>query len=119
MPRIVRGAEAAGSAGAGERHLIEIQFAEQHCAGCFEPASYFCIFGGNTIVEDSCGCSRTNARGVDIVLEGERNPVNWTEPSARLEAAVGFAGLIECRVRLSSNEGVQLRIELVDVGETE
>ena len=76
IPGIVNGAETAGGPGAGESHFIQVQFAEQDDSGSLQSPGYFRIFGWDAVLKNlsSRGCSQ--AGGVDIVFERDRDAVD-------------------------------------------
>ena len=89
----MRWAEAAGSAGAFERHFIQVQLAEEHGAGCFESPRDFRIFGRHAILENARCRSGFDSRGIDVVFESDRNAVQPAGDAPRLALAVAFPRL--------------------------
>ena len=99
IPGIVGGAEAAGGAGAGECHLIQVQLAEEDDARGLQAPGDLCVFGGDSILEDLRGRRGEDARGVDVVLEGDGNAVQAAGDAPGLALTIALAGLRQRGVR--------------------
>jgi hypothetical protein len=93
---------------------VEICLAEQNRAGALQSADYFGIFGGNAILEQLTRSSGADAGSVDVVLQRDRDAMEWAARATVLELSFELARLGEGCLRGHGYEGVELWIELLD-----
>src|SRR5207247_8573898 len=74
-PRIPARTVVARRRRSSHRELVEVRFADEDRTRAGEPPRDFGILGRHAIVEYGACSRRADARGVDIVLEGNRDPV--------------------------------------------
>src|SRR5215467_2292810 len=111
--------EAAGGAGAFEGHLIQVQLAEEDYTGAFETAGDLGICSRHSVFEDACRSRSLDASGVDVVLECDGHAVEGPFGAPGFPFAVGFPRLLDRRLLIFRDKGVQWRVELGDAGITE
>src|SRR4029077_19899510 len=112
-------AEANGGAGAFEGHFIEVQLAEEDYTCAFETAGDLGIFSGHAVFEDACRGGSLDAGGVDVALEGDGHAGQGPFGTPDLPFAVGFTGLLDRRLLVFRDKGVQWRVELGEAYITE
>ena len=96
---------------------MEIRFADDDRAGGSEPPRHLGVFGRDAIVEHRARGGRSQARGVDVVLQRDRNAVERPPQSAGALFGVEHPGLGQSRFTCDGNEGVDLGVVHVDARE--
>src|SRR5262245_23534248 len=84
VPWVVHGTEVRDGRSSTERKLVKVQFAEKDGACLLQTHNDLRVFGWHTILEDATGSSGSDASSVDIVLQRDRNPVQWSAPFSAL-----------------------------------
>jgi hypothetical protein len=71
-PRIPHRAKVTGSRGTSERKLMQIRFADEHCASGLQFANHFSIFGWDSLIVNGAGggCARLGQRAGGGEVEG-------------------------------------------------
>jgi hypothetical protein len=93
LPRVVDGTEVANGRSGAESHFMQVLLAEQDSSRYLQPAYDLGVRGRNAIFEDCAGQSRPYASRIDVVLESERDAVEWSAPPAAPHLGVGFTRL--------------------------
>ena len=99
---------------AAVRELVQIELAEQDRARVLQSARDFGIFGRNAVLEQLARAGGANAGGVDVVLERDRNAVQRPAPLPTLLLGLHLPRRGERLFGDDGDEGVQLRVVLVD-----
>jgi hypothetical protein len=85
---------------------MEVQLAKQHGAGIFQPAHYLGIFRGNPFLEQLACPGRPNAGRIDVVLQGDGNPVEGASPFPSPLFGLHLPRGRECLISGDRNESV-------------
>ena len=91
--------------------LLQVQFAEEHRPGSFQPANNLGVLRRNAILEYAARRGGSHAGRVDEVLQCNRHPVQRTFPVAPLNLPFSCARLRKCGISCYRNESVQLAVQ--------
>ena len=97
---------------------MKVQFAQKNGVGLLQAHDDFCVLGRNTLLEDTARSGGSDAGCINVVLQGNRNPMQW---SASFPAPLlGFHFTRRCKRLLPRhcNEGINRLVVLVDSIET-
>jgi len=93
---------------------MQIVLAENHRTRQPQPPHHFGIFGRNTILVKTAACRRPRARGIDQILQRNRNPVQWPAPFSVRDFDLRSPCLHQRRLGGHRDEGIQRGIEFLD-----
>src|SRR6266404_5785039 len=85
--------------------------AQENSACLLEPAHHRCVAIGLPMLEGCRVRSCCNSSGVVIVLESERNPVQWAAPSACQEFALRSPGFVESAIRSDMQKAMKVAVQ--------
>src|SRR6266576_2640273 len=97
---------------------MQVQFAEEHRSGSFQPANNLGVLRWNAILEYATRCGSSHAGCVDEVLQCNRRPVQWTFPVAPLNLSFSGTRLRKGGISRDRDESVQLAVQPIYAAET-
>src|SRR5438270_12182052 len=100
------GTKTARRSSAGERHFVQVQFAQQDCAGGLQPPGDFRVFSRHAVLENLSCRGGPYASGVDVVFERERDAVQPAGNASGLSLPVAFARLLQSGTRIEGDERI-------------
>src|SRR5688572_33409206 len=108
------GPEVGDSRRSTEREFVQVQFAEDHRPGPLQPENDLGVLLGHAILEDAAGGCRQNASGVDVVLERDRDAMEWPARPAPPEFSLDLTGRSERLLAHDGDERVDRAIVSLD-----
>ena len=98
--------------------LLQVQFAEEHRPGSFQPANNLGVLRRNAILEYAARRGGSHAGCVDEVLKCNRHPVQRTFRVAPLNLCFSCTRLPKCGISRDRDKSVQLAVEPIYAAET-
>ncbi len=93
---------------------MQVLFSENHRACAVQAPDDFRVLIWNTVFEERAGRRGVNAGGIEDVLEPDWNAMERAAIFAAKNFLLGPPRLVKRRLGQDRNEGVQLRIELLN-----
>ena len=114
IPRIVYRTKVRDDGGSAIGKLVHVELAEDDGSGPLEPGHYLGVFVRNTIGKHSAPGGRPHPRRVDVVLEGDRDAVQWAPPTTEGQLLLECPRARQRGVFSERDEGVDAFIKPVD-----
>ena len=100
--------------GASVGELVRRQLAHQHRSGRSQPCRAGGVLAGDVVLQDGGLAGGGDARGVDDVLQPDRDPVQRPDRTVAHDRGLGGAGFGHRTLPRYQNEGVQSAVQRVD-----
>ncbi len=117
VPGVVYFAKETDHRAAAVGEFVQVLFAEDDRSGSAQAAHDFGVFLWNAIFELGASGGGPGAGGINKVFEPDRDAVEWAAVVTAVDFPLGAVRLIERGVGENGDEGVEFRVELLDVGE--
>ena len=95
VPGILHRTKGTDNTADAKRELVQVQLADDHCAGLLQLANQFSVFRGNPIAKLIAGRRGEDARGIEKVLQPDRNAVQRPSPVARHDFRFSLPRLLQ------------------------
>ena len=104
----MNGAEIADGRRGTKGNLMQVLLAKHDSSRSLQSSYDFSIRGGKAVFKDRAGERGPDTRHVDVVLESDRNTVEWSAPLATSHFSFGFTRLPHCLLGGHRDEGVEV-----------
>ncbi len=109
----------ARGAGAFERKLIQIKFAQANGSGRLQPRRHFRVLGGNSARKYLTSRRGANPGRVDVILQRDRHSEERTEPGISASLSIARLGIYQGLGFCKSDEAVQRGIKFPNPRKTQ
>src|SRR5262249_146482 len=114
IPGVARGPEVSDDAACAVGKFMQVEFAQQHSSGRFEPADNLRIRARDIVLKDRASGRGPNARRLNQIFNRYGNAVQRALPLAANDLGFSPARLFQGRFRGYGDKGVELGIATFD-----